>query len=93
MLILQMSSVLLMAQLSVYVTTAKKTDGLQFSDQVISFLLLAGLVVVTFTKVVILGRPKNFWNIRVFWGYPAASWNLVLVCLISKPFLLVLHCF
>jgi len=29
-----MSSVLLMVQLSVYATTAKKTDGLQFSDQV-----------------------------------------------------------
>jgi len=31
-----MSSVLLMAQLSVYATTAKKTDGIQFSDQVLS---------------------------------------------------------
>jgi len=32
-----MSSVLLMVQLSVYATTARKTDGLQFSDQVHSF--------------------------------------------------------
>jgi len=34
--ILQMSSVLLMAQLCVYVS--KKTDWLQFSDQVLPFL-------------------------------------------------------
>jgi len=34
-----MSSVLLMAQLCVYASTARKTDGLQFSDQVLSYFL------------------------------------------------------
>lgn len=32
-----MNSVLLMAQLSVYASTAKKTDRIQFSDQVLYF--------------------------------------------------------
>jgi len=34
-----MSSVLLMIQLCVYATAAKKTDAIQFSDQVSFFLI------------------------------------------------------